>query len=96
MILFDWDDVKAAINLKKHGISFETATLAFDDPNLVVIKDREVDGEQRWHAIGNARGRAILLVVHTVSDYDKDEIIWIISARRATRHERRLYQSTPD
>lgn len=65
---------------------------------LVLIKDRVAGGEQRWQAIGGARGAAILLVVHTVSDHDKDEdeIIRIISARRATRHEARLYQSTRD
>jgi len=81
-------------NLRKHGISFESATLAFDDPNLVMIKDQVIDGEQRWQAIGGARGEAILLVVHTVNEYDEDEIIRIISARPATRHEARLYQST--
>ena len=45
MTLFEWNDAKARANLRKHGISFETATLAFDDPNLVMIKDRVVDGE---------------------------------------------------
>lgn len=96
MMLFEWDDAKAQANLKKHGISFEAATLAFDDPNLVMIKDRVAGGEQRWQAIGSARGEAILLVVHTMNDHDEDENIRIISARRATRHEARLYQSTRD
>lgn len=94
MMLFEWNERKAKVNLRKHGISFETATLIFDDPNLVMIKDRVVDGEQRWQALGSARGEAIFLVVHTVNDYDEDEIIRVISARPATRHESRLYQST--
>jgi uncharacterized DUF497 family protein len=95
-MMFEWDDVKARANLRKHGISFETASLAFEDSNLIVIKDRVVAGEQRWHAIGSARGEAILLVVHTVNDNDEDEIIRIIAARRATRHESRTYQDTRD
>jgi len=93
-MLFEWNDVKARANLKKRGIRFEIATLAFDDPSLILMKDRVVDGEQRWRAIGSAGGEAILLVVHTVNDHDEDEIIHIISARRATRHETRIYQST--
>jgi uncharacterized DUF497 family protein len=64
MTLFEWNDTKARANLRKHGISFEIATLVFDDPDLIMMKDRVVDGEQRWQALGSARGEAILLVVH--------------------------------
>jgi uncharacterized DUF497 family protein len=96
MMLFDWDDAKAEANLKKHGISFWNARYVFDDPHLVLIQDRVVALEKRWQAIGSPEGESILLVVHTVNENDDDqnERIRIISARRATPREIRLYQRT--
>ena len=89
---FEWDDKKSASNLRKHGIGFDTAELAFDDPWQVPILDHEVDGEQRWQTIGWAEDILLLLVVHTVRD-EEEEVIRIISARRVTAHERRIYES---
>ena len=65
----------------------------FDDPHAIFRKDRIVSGEQRWHAIGMATG-AVLLVVHVYrleNEHDQEEIIRIISAREASKRERRVY-----
>ena len=90
---FDWDSEKNRVNRKKHaGIDFESASFVFDDPNLMLRKDRIIDGEQRWHAIGRAR-RALLLVVHVYRKENEngEEIIRIISARQANQQESRIY-----
>jgi uncharacterized protein len=80
-------------NQKKHaGIDFETASRVFADPNLMLRKDRAVDGEQRWHAIGTVR-KAVLPVAHVYLEENEngEEIIRIISAREADPRERRIY-----
>jgi hypothetical protein len=90
---FGWDAGKNRINQTKHsGLDFETAARVFNDPKIILVEDRVVEGEQRWHAIG-AVSEALLLVVHTYHE-DKDngeEIIRIISAREANQRERRIY-----
>jgi uncharacterized DUF497 family protein len=90
-MIFAWDENKDRINRRKHGISFEAAARVFDDPNVVSYRDRDVDEEERWHAIGFAGGVAILLVVHTSEDAHGEEEIRIISARQANPRERALY-----
>ena len=90
---FEWDAAKNRINQTKHsGLDFETAARVFNDPNVILVGDRIVEGEQRWHAIG-AVSEVLLLVVHSYRE-DKDhdeEIIRIISAREANQRERRIY-----
>jgi len=88
-VRFDWDDKKYAINRRKHGIDFDTASLVFDDPLHLLTLDRVVDGEQRWRTIGMAAGVMLLVVVHTLED---DEVVRIISARKAEAHKRRRYE----
>jgi len=88
---FVWDEVKSRSNLRKHGLSFETGMLVFDDPFHVTRQDRVVDGEARWQAIGMVEGSVILFVAHTVED-EVDELIRIISVRKATAGERRVYE----
>ncbi len=88
---FDWDDTKNAINLRKHGVLFETATLVFHDPNHLLLFDRIVDGEERWQSIGLVDGAYLLLVVHTCDEGDGDEVYRLISARKPKPHERRQY-----
>ena len=90
---YEWDPAKAEANLGKHKISFETATKVFDDPNFLLIEDRtDETGEPRWHAIGTAEGTALLLVVHVYrEDENAQQIIRLISARKADSRERRLY-----
>ena len=88
---FTWDERKNRINSRKHGISFETARLVFDDPYQVSRLDREVEGELRWQTIGMVKGIQVLLVAHTLSESGEEEIVHIISARKATPQERSIY-----
>jgi uncharacterized DUF497 family protein len=55
-------------------------------------KDREVDGGERWQTIGMADGVLLLLVAHTFEDEDEEEVVRIISARKANAQERRRYE----
>lgn len=90
---FEWDDKKAESNFRKHGIRFEEAALAFNDPFAVSEQDRIENGEQRWQTIGMAGGCLLLLVAHAVRlEDDGIEIVRIISARRVGRKERRRYE----
>src|SRR5579862_122764 len=92
-VQFEWDAEKNRSNQKKHaGIDFEIASRVFADPNLMLRKDRVINGEQRWHAIGAVR-RAVLLVVHVYREENSngEEVIRIISAREADPRERRIY-----
>lgn len=65
----------------------------FADPNLVLMEDRvDEEGEQRWHALGMVGGRSLLVVVHVYRETENgEEIIRIISAREANKHEGRVY-----
>jgi uncharacterized protein len=91
MIRFEWDEAKNRSNKKKHGIDFGTAQLIFDDPHCISFIERVSDGEERWHAIGSIENIIVIVVVHTYREEVSDEVIRIISARRATRHERKIY-----
>lgn len=63
--LFEWDDAKAASNLRKHGIAFEVAATVFYDPNIVTVADLEhSETEERWYSLGWAGSGSILPVVH--------------------------------
>ena len=93
MIRFEWDPVKAAVNRRKHGVSFEDAMHVFEDPYALFEPDRVLDdGEQRWRALGMVGGVAVLLVAHAVRE--EGEVIRLISARRATRKERNRYEQS--
>ncbi len=91
-MLFEWDSAKAAANLHKHGVAFEDAVRVFADPGHISDVDRIENGEMRWQTIGMVDGVRLLLVAHTWRDGDGAEIIRIISARKAERHERRRYE----
>lgn len=83
---FEWDEDKNIANIKKHGVSFETALYVFDDENYIEMYDieRSID-EERYVAIGYVDD--VLFVVFT----ERKEVIRLISARKATESERRLY-----
>src|ERR1022692_348408 len=83
-MVFAWDEKKNRINRRKHGMSFETAARIFEDPNVVSYRDRVVDQEERWHAIGCAGGIAILFVVHTSEEQHGEEEIRIIRSEEHT------------
>jgi uncharacterized protein len=86
---FAWDERKNRVNQRKHRISFETAISVFDDPFHVSRQDREMETEARWQTIGVVQGVRVLLVAHTVEE--DDGLIRILSARKATPRERRIY-----
>jgi uncharacterized DUF497 family protein len=90
---FEWDEEKDRANRRKHGFGFRIAIRVFADPNMVLIEDRVDDeGEQRWHAMGMVGGRSLLVVVHVYKEAENGEdIIRIISAREANKHEGRVY-----
>ncbi|MGD0164952.1 MAG: BrnT family toxin [Candidatus Sulfotelmatobacter sp.] len=93
---FEWDEAKSLSNRRKHGVTFEEAGAVFRDPLYVSVEDRIEDGELRWLTLGLADGLILLAVAHTVRE-ERDqstsvEIIRIISARQATRKERRRYE----
>ena len=89
---FLWDEQKSRVNLAKHRISFETASLVFEDPYSISRFDRIQDGDERWQTIGVAGGIAVLLVAHADSEESGEEVVRIISARKATPHERKIYE----
>jgi len=91
MVWFEWDEAKAKTNERKHGVHFDDAILVFADPFAITEQDRIEGGELRWQTIGLAGGVVLLLVAHTVRDEGEDEIIRIISARKAARKERKRY-----
>lgn len=90
---FEWDSEKALLNTKKHGVSFELAITVFSDPHhLSVLDDRGV-GEERWVTIGCSEDSKTLVVVHLYRvRLNNEEVIRIISARKATRKERSQYE----
>jgi uncharacterized protein len=91
MVRFEWDQSKAASNVSKHGVRFDDAMLAFGDRFALFQQDRVVGVELRWQALGSAGGNFLLIVAHTALNEAEDEIIRIISARKATRKERKRY-----
>jgi hypothetical protein len=87
--MFEWDDAKNRENIAKHGVGFEVATQIFGGFVLTIEDDRFNYGEERSISIGMTNSMAVLVVAHT----DRDEATRIITARRATRNERRRYSA---
>ncbi|MBR8829838.1 MAG: hypothetical protein N5P05_001206 [Chroococcopsis gigantea SAG 12.99] len=86
---FEWNSDKAKLNIEKHGVSFDEAATVFNDPLSVTFPDPDHSfGEARYVIIGLSLSARILVVAHT----ERGERIRIISAREATRHERRFYE----
>jgi uncharacterized protein len=87
---FDWDPEKASVNLAKHGISFETALQVFDDPLFLTFADLDHSfQERRFLIMGELPDGRLLVVSYT----DRDPQTRLISARFATRQERKTYES---
>jgi uncharacterized DUF497 family protein len=86
---FEWDPEKAGFSLKKHGISFHVASTVFGDPFAITFNDPDHStGEHRFLTFGNSIWNQLLAVVHT----ERRGKIRIISARRATPKERKIYE----
>jgi uncharacterized DUF497 family protein len=86
-VRFEWDPAKAEANIRKHGVSFEEAMTVFSDWLSVTVPD-SIEPQERLITIGGSHDRTTLVVVHL----DFDETIRIISARKATSRERRIYE----
>ncbi len=85
---FEWDERKNAINLAKHGFDFADAPGIFELPMVVDLDVRENYGEDRWIGIGLLNGR-VVVIVYTEPN---EQIIRIISLRKALSHERKRYE----
>jgi uncharacterized DUF497 family protein len=93
-VIFEWDSSKAEANLRKHGISFEVAATVFDDSlHLSIVDPASSAKEERWITIGRAVDYRTVLVVHTYKiKRGHEESVRIISARLATRKEKKQYE----
>ena len=89
MMSIHFDPVKAAINLKKHGVHFAEAEMVLQDQMALTIEDPDTAGEQRWITMGADSMARILLVVYT---YRIDQAR-VISVRKASRQEREKYHA---
>jgi uncharacterized protein len=86
---FEWDPQKAAANLKKHGVSFEEAVSVFGDPLAITFDDPDHSiGESRSLTFGLSTDNQLLVISHT----SRRTKIRLISARPATRRERKIYE----
>ncbi len=83
----EFDPHKAASNLKKHAVDFDEAATALLDPMALVMDDPDAMGEQRLVLLGMSQLARLLLVCYTF----RGELVRLISARRATKHEERAY-----
>ena len=92
MIRIIWDQNKNQTNQIKHKISFEVASLVFEDPFQINVMDRIENGEERWQTLGMVGNVLLLLVAHTFAEHEDEEVVRIISARKATRKERQKYE----
>jgi len=93
---FEWDEIKAAANVRKHGVSFELASTVFNDPRLLTLADVEhSEIEERWFSIGWASNGAMLSIVYLWSEsHPATTKIRLISAREATQAEIRHYEES--
>jgi len=88
-LAFEWDESKAKVNTRKHGVTFEEASTVFADPLSVTIYDSvHSEDEDRYIALGESQRRRLLVVVFT----DRGDRIRLISARVATRRETKDYE----
>ena len=90
MFKFEWDDAKAASNLQKHGVSFDEALSVFGDASALTFSDSDhSESEDRSRTYGISNKTRLLVVIHT----ERRSGIRIISARRATRYEKNIYDN---
>ncbi len=88
---FEWDEQKAKTNRIKHRVSFQEARTVFDDPLFITFVDVEHStDEERYITLGLSAQRRLLLIAHT----DREGVICIISVRKATKNEQRVYEES--
>jgi uncharacterized DUF497 family protein len=83
-----WDPMKARANLAKHGVRFSDAESVLFDPGALTREDEDAEGEQRFVSVGSDAMGRVLTVVYSY----QEEVIRMISARQASRTERRAYE----
>ena len=89
MFKFEWDAQKAASNLRKHGVSFDEAVSVFADGLALTFADTDhYESEARSRTYGTSNKDRLLVVVHT----ERRDSVRIISARKATRYEKNIYE----
>ncbi len=88
---YSWDEHKAASNSRKHGVDFADAVIALEDDLALTVSDDGSEDEERYLTLGTDPLGRLLVVVWTEFDTE----IRVISARKATRHERRQYEGEP-
>ena len=89
MFMFEWDDRKAGSNLRKHGVSFDEAVTVFGDAMALTFADTDhTDSEDRGRTYGVSNKGRLLVVVHT----ERSDNVRIISARKATRYDKGIYE----
>lgn len=86
---YEWDPGKAKVNLRKHRVSFADAALALEDPRALTMADPDASGEQRFVSLGSDPIGRVLVTVLT----PRGRRTRIISSRKASRNERRAYES---
>jgi len=93
---FEWNEIKAASNLQKHGVSFQLASTVFNDSRLLTVADQEhSENEERWFSIGLASNGAMLSSAYLWTEGDSTTTkIRIISARPATQTEIHDYEES--
>jgi len=91
---FEWENKKNRENINKHGVSFEQAQEVFHDPlHLSKLDKRFGYLEERWITVGLTSNGEIVVVANLFFDSEGEEVIRIISARRATSRERKQYET---
>jgi len=88
---FSWDNEKAISNVRKHGVSFDEAKAVFHDPDARLISDPDnSEDEERFVLLGMSKRPRLLVVCHCYRE--SDSVIRIISARKSTKHEAKMYK----
>jgi uncharacterized DUF497 family protein len=88
-MIFDWDENKRRSNFKKHGVDFHEAATVFNDPCHISVHDNGIYDEDRFIVIGISEKSRMLMVCHCYQE--NDDLVRLISARKATRGEFELY-----
>jgi uncharacterized DUF497 family protein len=92
-MIYEWDEEKNKLNQQKHGISFEEAKEVFDDVLQISKLDKRFSYfEERWITVGSTSKHKVLVVANLFFTDDGEEIIRIISARKANKQERQSYE----
>ena len=93
-MLFTWDTEKAKSNLIKHSVSFEEACQVFQDPfHISVLDARFSCFEERWISLGMSKKQRLLVVAHLLFTDEGEEVLRIISARKASKNEQKQYEA---